>query len=541
VIKRMFAVVAVLGLIAGVALGQATAGAAPTPKFEAADVSVAPYRVQAFSNGGALRGDRYVWHQSTLLDLIAAAYGVDADLVQGGPSWLERDRFEIVAKTDPKTSAATLKLMLRSLLADRFELKLHQGEKSMPTYFLTVGKAGKPKLKEASSESDEGCDPEPPPPASPGTVLPFGIKCHDMTMDTLATTLRDFAFDYMDKPVINKTGLDGAWDFELKWMPKSLLQQAGADAISIFDAVDKQLGLKLELQTSPQKVWLVDSADRKPTPNAADIAKILPPAPPPVFEVAIVKPSAPDERGNFRINGGQVNLQALPLKVMVTFAWELNPNSTDNIVNPPKWFNDSKFDIIAKAAAPDGPAQNGRQDPGIDIEDLRGMLQALVAERFNMQYHMEDRPIPAYTLYAANPKMRKADPASRTKCYEGPGPDGKDPRVANPILGRLLTCQNMSMAEIADELQRVAGGYIYGPVLDKTGLTDRYDFTLSFSSAGQLNSSTQHTGSDDASDPSGGMSLYDAVSKQLGLKLVKEKRPMPVLVIDHINDKPTEN
>jgi len=537
----MFAVVAVLSLAAGVALGQAAPGTNPMPKFEAADVSVAPYRVQAFIDGGVLRGDRYVWHQATLLDLIAAAYGVDADMVQGGPSWLERDRFEIVAKADPKTSKDTQKLMLQSLLTERFELKLHEGEKPMPTYWLTVGKAGKPKMKEAAGEGNEGCDPEPPPQASPGVVLPFGVKCHDMTMNSLATTLRDFAFDYMDKPVINKTGIEGTWDFELKWMPKSLLQRAGADAISIYDAVDKQLGLKLELQTSPQKVWLIDSTDRKPTPNAPDIAKILPPLPPPVFDVAVVKPSAPDTQGNARINGGQVNVQGLPLKFLMSFAWDLNPNSNDNIVNPPKWFNDSKFDIIAKAAVPDGAAQTGRQAASIDIEDLRAMVRALIAERFNMQYHMEDRPIPAYTLYAANPKMRKADPSSRTKCYEGPGPDGKDPRVANPIFGRLLTCQNMSMAEIADELQRVAGGYIYGPVQDKTGLTDSYDFTLSFSSAGQLNTATQHTGSDDASDPSGGISLYDAVSKQLGLKLVKEKRPMPVLVIDHIDEKPTEN
>jgi uncharacterized protein (TIGR03435 family) len=248
------------------ALGQT----AELPKFEAADVTVAPYRVQAFSDGGALRGDRYVWHQATLLDLISGAYGVDSDMVQGGPSWLERDRFEIVAKADPKTSPAALKLMLKSLLTERFELKMHEGEKPMPTYFLTVGKAGKPKMKEAAGEGNEGCDPQEQPPSAPGVVLPFTVKCHDMTMESLASTLRNFAFDYMDKPVINKTGLEGAWDFELKWMPKGVLQRAGADAISIFDAVDRQLGLKLELQTSPQKVWLVDSADRKRAGHCKD-------------------------------------------------------------------------------------------------------------------------------------------------------------------------------------------------------------------------------------------------------------------------------
>ena len=170
--------------------------------------------------------------------------------------------------------------------------------------------------------------------------------------------MRDYAGDYLDKPVFDQTGLKGAWDFEFKWMSKGALQSAGADGISIFDAIEKQLGLKLDLQTSVQKVWLVDNADRKPTLNAPDIAKILPPPPPPVFEVAIIKPSAPDTRGTARINGGQVNVQGLPLKFLMSFAWDLNPNSNDNIVNPPKWFNDSKFDIIAKAAVPDGPTSS---------------------------------------------------------------------------------------------------------------------------------------------------------------------------------------
>jgi uncharacterized protein (TIGR03435 family) len=142
--------------------------------------------------------------------------------------------------------------------------------------------------------------------------------------------------------------------------------------------------------------------------------------------------------------------------------------------------------------------------------------------------------------------MKTADPTERTKCIEGPGPDGKDPRSSQPILNRLVTCQNMTTAEIADELQHIAGGYIYGPVQDKSELKGSYDFTLSFSSVGRTNTpssppppSATGAGADsDASDPSGALTLYDAVSRQLGLKLVKEKRPMPVLVIDSIQETP---
>ena len=237
-----------------------------------------------------------------------------------------------------------------------------------------------------------------------------------------------------------------------------------------------------------------------------------------------------------------LNVRGLPLKFLVTYAWDLNPNSNDNIVGAPAWLNDDKFDIQAKVSA-DRPVNSGPQAETIDMEDLRAMLKQLLIERFQMKVRTEDRPIPAYTLYSVKPKMKTADPAERTKCTEAPGPDGKDPRKTTPILNRLVTCQNMTSAEIAEELQHIAGGYIYGPVLDKSGLDGAYDFTLSFSSADRtsgLPAPTSANSESDASDPSGALTLYDAVSRQLGLRLVKEKRPMPVLVIDSMQEKPLD-
>jgi uncharacterized protein (TIGR03435 family) len=152
-------------------------------------------------------------------------------------------------------------------------------------------------------------------------------------------------------------------------------------------------------------------------------------------------------------------------------------------VGAPKWLDSDHFDILAKVVS-DAPSNLGAKAPRIDIEDLRQMIQALLKERFKVQAHMEDRPISAYTLIAVKPKLTKADPLSRTRCKEGPGPDGKDPRIANPVLNRLVSCQNMTMAQIGEELQRVASGYIYGPVLDATGIKGSWDFTLSFSSVG---------------------------------------------------------
>ena len=328
-------------------------------------------------------------------------------------------------------------------------------------------------------------------------------------------------------------------DFSLKWTGSGQLAKQGADGISIFTAVEKQLGLKLELKTAPGPVFQVVSVDEMLTPNAGNVGEALPEPPALPFEVATIKPSAPDEPGNGRMNGGQIDLRATPLLFLMTFAWDLNPNNKESIANSPGWLETKKFDILAKAGA------NARVDKFstgnlINLEDLRYMLRTLIAERFQMKWHMDDRPVTAYTLVAVKPKLKPtADPAERTKCTEGPGPDGKDPRIASPELNRLITCQNMTPVQIGDELQRVASGYIYNTVVDGTGLKGSYDFTLSFSSADKV----LPTGGDAASgsDPNGALSVFDAVSKQLGLKLEKTKRAYPVLVIDHIEETPVAN
>jgi uncharacterized protein (TIGR03435 family) len=562
IMMRAFAGITLVNLLSSSLLAQTIpteAKPAPTPaKFEIADVHTSPPRNFPFMEGGNLRGDRYIVHQGTMLDLISTAYGVDPTLVQSGPAWLETDRFEIIAKAPPATSKDTLKLMLQSLLAERFNLVVHNGTAPMPTYILTEGK-GKAKLKPADESTKSDCQYQEPPKSTMGTIQNIVFVCQNTTMEQLAENLRDWAGGYLDKPVIDNTGLKGAWDFDIKWTGRGQLLRAGADGISIFDAVDKQLGLKLDLQTAPRPVLIVDSVNQKPTPNSPEVAKILPPPPPAVFDVATIRPTAPDAPSGIRarINGGTVDVTAGTLKFLIGFAWELNFNDNDVIVGP-KWIDTDRFDILAKVAT-DAQGKTSPDAAQIDIVDLRHMVQVLLEDRFQLKAHMEDRPISAYTLIAVNPKLKKADPLSRTRCTEGPGPDGKDPRTTSPVLNRLLTCQNMTMAQICEEFQRVAAGYIYSPVLDSTGLKGSYDFTLSFSSADQTRAPAAGSGSssasgsgtsaagggaastDGASDPNGALTLFEAVNRQLGLKLEKQRRPGPVLVIDHIEEKPTEN
>jgi len=481
-----------------------------------------------------------------MVDLISAAYGLDASNVQGGPSWLEWDRFDVIAKVPSTTTPEMAGLMLRSLLADRFKLAVHTGSKPMQAFVLSTG-TDKPKLKESDGTGNAGCQSQPPQQnLPPGTISYIAFSCHNTSMETLAHNLHDWAGGYLTSPVVDATGLKGSWDFDLKWTGKGQIAKAGADGISIFDAVGKQLGLKLELQTASQPVLIVDSVDRKPTANPPDLEKNLPAPPPAQFEVAVIKPSKPEEKAYGKISGDQVDMRGLTLKILIATAWDLDQNDDEELVGAPKWLDSDRFDVLAKVPI-DALGLSVPNSPPIDEQVWRRMLRAILMDRFKMQVHTEDRPVTAYTLMAVNPKLRKADALSRTRCAEGPGPDGKDPRIANPVLNKLISCQNMTMVQIGDELQHIAEGYIYSPVLDATGIAGSWDFTLSFSSSNLIKGGGVMSGglpagdANTAQEPNGAISLFDAVSKQLGLKLEKQKRPEPVLVIDHIEEMPTEN
>ena len=107
-----------------------------------------------------------------------------------------------------------------------------------------------------------------------------------------------------------------------------------------------------------------------------------------------------------------------------------------------------------------------------DIETLQLMLRALLVERFQMKTHMEDRQVSAYNLVAAKPKLTKADPSNRANCKEGSSLGGKDPRDTNPVLSRLVTCQNTTMAQFADRLQALAPGPLGHKELLRWGVYD---------------------------------------------------------------------
>jgi uncharacterized protein (TIGR03435 family) len=362
--------------------------------------------------------------------------------------------------------------------------------------------------------------------------------CKGVTMDQFAVLLRQIAGGYINAPVQNQTGLQGYWDFDVAFTPFGALQRAGADAITIFAMIERQLGLKLEQGSAPAEVFVVASVNPEPTPNPSGVSAAIPLPPPMEFDVAVIKLSPPEvtQPRTRLLPGGRIEGDGITMNQIMQLAWDI---TTDELVaNTPKWWNETKYSILAQTST---AISGAGQDTNVDVDDLKAMLRQLVTERFQLKSHYEDRPVTAYTLLATNPKMAKADPSNRTGFREGPAPGQRDPR--NQIINRMVTVRNMSMPQFAEDLRRIAGGYVRVPIEDQTGLDGSYDFTLSFSGIGLVNARGGGPGGDaagGASDPTGALSLFDAVERQLGLKLESRKRPMKVLVIDSIQEKPLD-
>lgn len=492
----------------------------PLPQFDIADVRGLPESRGANMSGGlGLRGDRLSIRNATMVDLVRLAYGVNPDQVTGGPPWLEWNRFDVLGKATPQTSPATLGLMLQSLLADRFKLVVRMDTKPLPLYVLSEGN-GKPKLK-PSDGTGKGCMSQP---LNPGSLPGYSISCHNTTMQQLASLIRNTGGDYFRDSirdpagrVEDQTGLKGAWDFDLHWLNLGQLKNAGPDGTSLYDAIDKQLGLKLQRTIAPTPVIVVESVNQTPAPNppGAEIAlKRLT-----EVDVASIRPSAPGAQKRVRNQNDRIGLEAYTLLDLILYAWNIDPAVADRVVTGvPKFATTPPFDVQAKAS-----------QPFEDVDELRTVLQGLLMDRFKLKVHTEDRPVETYVLIAGKPKLKPAqEPLARTKCTPAPGADPD------------LTCQNMSMTEFARILSGDRGT-VDLPVLDATGIEGRWDFHLSYILAMHLRPNPAAKTTTEASTPAGGLSLPEAVDKQLGLKMELKKRPFPVLVIDHVEEMPTEN
>src|SRR5262245_16825011 len=504
----------VLLALSSIAYGQSREN---SPQFEIADVHTSVPGLFPEMAGGTLRDGRYEIRNATMVDLIRTAYGVTADKVSGGPNWLETDRFDVIAKAPDGATAQTAKVMLQNLLADRFKLTIHNDNKPLPVFVLTVGKNG-PKLKAASGSGQSGCRPQPQTP-QPGVINQQVVSCNDLTMAVFAERLRQMAGGYLDKPVVDATNLEGSYDLDIKWTARGLLASAGSEGISIFDAVDKQLGLKLEQQNMPSTVIVGDSVNQKQTDILPDVAKILPDTPVD-FEVAEIKPADPNSQGiAVRYTpGGRIDAMG-SIKDLIAIAMQIPPNLVaDLLYGVPKEMESNRYSILAKLPSTGiGAATrvNGQDTPPPFSVALQ-MLHNLLKEKFKLAAHTENREVTAYALTAkGETKLKKADGSQRANCRQTPGavPAGVGPMIA-------WTCQNTTLADLAKNLETWAGGYIDHPTIDMTDIKGGYDFVLMWTPRGALDApgrpsegASAPAGGGAAADPNG-MSLFEAIEKQ---------------------------
>lgn len=240
--RHALAATALVAALWCAALGQA--------EFEVVSIKPAP----PDATGRSLNrepGARLKSSNATVKMLILLAYQVMPYQLSGGPGWISSDGFDIEAKAvDGEASPARFRQMIQRLLADRFQLQVHTAMKDQPIYELVVAKNG-PKLTAAGEGSETSMRIE-------GRGRMAGVRA---TMPMFAATLTKV----LQRKVVDRTGLSGAYTFQLRFAPDEAASQPDSDP-SLFTAVREQLGLALKGATGPVDVLVIDSA-QKPSAN----------------------------------------------------------------------------------------------------------------------------------------------------------------------------------------------------------------------------------------------------------------------------------
>jgi uncharacterized protein (TIGR03435 family) len=231
---------------------------AQPPTFDVASLKPSPpisgdlYR----ANLGTVSHGELTMTNVTLSDCVRFAYGITNDIQIAGPNWIKNKgvRFDILAKASPGTTVEQFPILLQALLAERFQLALHHEARETSYLALEIGKKGT-KLTPAQQDPD---------PSANRNGL-GQIRSSHMSTPLLATLLSRF----LRETVIDLTGLKGYYAVNLEWRPEDL-SKAASDSeygVSIFTAIQSQLGLRLESRKGPLDVIVVDQALKTPIEN----------------------------------------------------------------------------------------------------------------------------------------------------------------------------------------------------------------------------------------------------------------------------------
>jgi uncharacterized protein (TIGR03435 family) len=213
------------------------------------------------------------------------------------------------------------------------------------------------------------------------------------------------------------------------------------------------------------------------------------------------------ERSSVDLANGVMTMRNVSLRVLLAEIYLMTP---DDIYGP-SWLSDVRVDIVAKAPSHDA-----------SDADLREMTKALLRDRMKMVAHIEPRPknVWALSVWKGRHKLKPSTPPAR--------PEDAACRRRSAETGVSFVCRHMSMAEFAHEIPQFAGQYTDQRVVDATGLSGAWEFTLEWTPAAEL-------------ETNGGLTLFAALQAQLGLQLDHRKLPVPVVVIDSMARTPAEN
>ncbi len=241
------------------------------PTFEVA--TIRPSNPNDVEWGLGTRGNHFWSHDTTVIDLISFAYELHAKQIVGGPPWCRSEKFDVegVPNFEGRPVRVQLQIMLRKLLADRFQLQVHTEKRKLAVYVIAVARGG---VKFRKSDA--------PPDARSGYGFPeivpvTQMKVMRMTMPAFASALQRTV---LDRPVVDETGLRDRYDFVLQWTPDESqfiqFQGTGVHVPSgsgdvnappgLFTAIQNQLGLKLEAEKTLDDVVVIDRVE-KPSAN----------------------------------------------------------------------------------------------------------------------------------------------------------------------------------------------------------------------------------------------------------------------------------
>jgi uncharacterized protein (TIGR03435 family) len=282
------------------------------------------------------------------------------------------------------------------------------------------------------------------------------------------------------------------------------------DGNSIAGTWTQGVPLALNLaRATPETAWAIPQPPPAPVRMAPDAN--------PAFEVATIKPSDPARPGQIiTLRGVEIITTNTTVHDLINLAYWLHPKQ---LTSRPAWTESEKYDLTGK---PDAPGQ-----PNVD--QMKMMLQKLLADRFQLKFHFEKRDLPAYAIRIAKTGAKitrsQDDPKGLPGWFFG--------RAAS---GMTMTFRNAPLSQVAAILQNS----LDKPVVDQSGLSERYDFTVTFTPDPAQAALLGGPPAPAADNPDAAPGLFAAFQQQLGLKLESTRAPVDVMIIDKV-ERPSEN